>query len=195
MVRQGRGLAPPPAEEEADPRIKEQGEAADDQHQPGLAQRIEQGVGQAAAAEIADDLEAHRVREEGERLIFADQRGERAAADEEQEVEMEERAVRPFAVQPAEQPVEREEDGDLAEQQPGREGADFERAVQRARLAEAAAEDRVFALREQQFGEQGDEDHAGQGEPGRGRPVDAQLPLSGQGGEFGRHGAALRDAR
>ena len=65
--------------------------------QPGLAQRVEQGVDQAAAAEVADDLEAHRVAEEGERLIFGDQHGERAAADEEGEVEMEERAVRPAA--------------------------------------------------------------------------------------------------
>src|SRR6202008_1521514 len=104
------------------------------------------GIGQAAAAQIADDLEAHRVREEGQRLIFADQRRQRAAADEAEIVEVEERAVRPLAVQPPEEPVEQQEDEDLAEQEPGEEGANLRQRVQRPRLAEAAAEQGIFAL-------------------------------------------------
>ncbi len=100
---------------------------------------------------------------------------------------MEERAVRPLAVQPPHQSVEEQEDDDLAEQQPDQEGADLQRRVQGLRLAEAPAEQGIFALGEQQLEDQGDEDRRGQGEPRRGRPVDAQLPLLGQGGKLGRH--------
>ena len=89
------------------------------------------------------------------------------------------------AVQPPDQPVEREEEQALAEQQGGEEGADLERRVERPRLAEAAAEQRIFALGERQLDEQGDEDRRGQGEPRRATPSDRRA----------RRAAAARRAR
>ena len=58
-----------------------------------------------------------------------------------------------LAVQPADQPVEQEEEQAWQSSSRGEEGADLERRIERPRLAEAAAEDRIFALGEQQLGE------------------------------------------
>ena len=96
MIGQGRGVAPLPAQEQQRGEIE--GGRAEQRHddQAGLAEAVFERVDEAAAAEVADDLEAHRVAEEGERLIFGDQQRDRAAADEEGEVEVEIGTVRRF---------------------------------------------------------------------------------------------------
>ena len=59
-------------------------------------------------------------------------------------------------MQPADQPVEQQEEQGLAGEQGGQEGADLERRVERLRLAEAAAEQGIFALGQRQLEEQGE---------------------------------------
>ena len=190
MIREGRGVAPALAQKQECDRIESGRAEQCHGDQARLAQRVFERVDQAAAAEVADDLEAHRVAEEGERLIFGDERPDRAAADEEGEVEMEERAVPLAAVQPADEPVEAEEDQALAGQHRGREGADLQRRVERSRLAEATAEQGVFALRQRELGEQGEEDRGRQGQPRR--PSERQAPLQKRRrGDLGLHDARL----
>ena len=164
-VGQGRGIAPAPPQQQERGDVEEARAEQSDRDQPAFAEAVEQGVDQAAAAEIADDLEAHRVAEESERLIFGDHDRDRAAADEEDEVEMEQPGVRLAAVQPADQPVEQPEDERLAAQQGDREGGDLERRIDRLRLAEAAAEQPIFAVGQRQLGEEGEEEDERQGQP------------------------------
>src|SRR5204863_4158053 len=97
-------------------------------------------VDQAAAAEIANDLEAHRVAEEGQRLIFADQHRYRAAAHQKSIIEHEQRRRAVSSMQATERAVEQPEDQRLAGEDRGEEGGDLERRVEHLRLAEASAE-------------------------------------------------------
>ncbi len=123
--------------------------AQDEQDQPGLAEREQQRIEQAAAAKIADDLEAHRVGEIGERLIFRDQAAEPERGDEEGEVEIEERRIGALAVEAPCKAEKQVEEQRLGGEQCGCKCDDLDRRIERARLTEAAADNPIFAFGQQ----------------------------------------------
>src|SRR3546814_3087083 len=82
-------------------------------------------------------------------------------------------------MQPADEPEQGVEQQELGDEKPGAEGNDFERIADRARLAEAAAEDGEFPLDQDEFDQEGDGRDSDEGDEAdiKAKPADPPPPF------------------
>ncbi len=150
---------------------------ADDQQQRRKRQRDlvlaeQQRVGQAAPAQPLDEREIERVAEIAVQLVLRRQRQQRQAEIDEGEMHHRQR-ISPPPGQVVDQPPGDERGESLGDGVAGGEGGNFRRPIDRARLAEPAAEQPVFPIRHGQF-EQAQERGRERHERPRPQPADDQ---------------------